>query len=89
MAKSFVLHIHTPAKTIFSGNVTSIVVPGADGYLGVLAEHAPLISALKDGTVTTHDDAGITTSYRLKGRGFLEVLNNNAILLLDSAEPVI
>ena len=89
MANSFTLHIHTPAKSIFNGRITSLVAPGVDGYLGILAGHAPIISFLKDGTVTIHDDSGKISSYRLKGRGCLEVLNNNATLLLDSAEPVV
>jgi F-type H+-transporting ATPase subunit epsilon len=53
----------------------------------VLAHHAPLITALKEGRLEMRDPSGHVTAYRVGG-GFLEVSNNVASVLADSAEPL-
>lgn len=45
------LNIISPEKTIFAGQVSSVIIPGADGRFGVLPDHAPLISPLKEGII--------------------------------------
>jgi F0F1-type ATP synthase epsilon subunit len=52
------------------------------GYLGVLADHAPIIAALADGKITATDDSGKTNIFDSKGGGFLEVVKNKAVILL-------
>ena len=64
----------------------ALQVPGSEGYLGILAHHAPLITALKAGRLDVRDATGRVTSYDVTG-GFLEVSNNRASVLADSAEP--
>lgn len=51
MAKTQRLDIVTPEKVVFSEEIDFIVAPGADGELGILPEHAPLVTALKIGTM--------------------------------------
>ena len=85
MAETFQLSVITPTETLLDEQVSSIVVPGSEGYLGVLANHAPLITALAPGRLEVRDAAGEQTFYALSG-GFLEVSNNKAILLADSME---
>lgn len=46
------LNIISPEKKIFSGAVSSVVIPGIAGRFGVHPDHAPLISPLKEGTIT-------------------------------------
>ena len=46
MAATFYLSVISPTRTLLEEEVTSIIVPGSEGYLGVLANHAPLIAAL-------------------------------------------
>lgn len=75
------LQIFTQEKMAFDGQVTSIVVPGEEGYLGVLANHAPLISTLGDGVLTIRT-ANKSTEYAISG-GFLEVHRNRATILAD------
>ena len=82
--KVFRLEILTPQKTVFTGMVTSLVAPGTIGYLGVLANHAPLMTTLVPGTVTFRDPAGATQKLQSTGGGFLDVAKNRATILADS-----
>lgn len=45
------LEIVSPEATLFSSNVDSVVVPGVNGEFEMLANHAPIVSLLKEGTV--------------------------------------
>ncbi len=80
---TFDLTILTPEKTVFSGAVEYAQVPGSEGYLGVLAHHAALVTALAEGTLTVRDAAGAESRWLVHG-GFFEVSNNQATVLADS-----
>lgn len=86
MAALYSINIKTPQKTVFEGSIGSLVAPGAIGYVGILANHAPFITILVPGKISLHDNSGKTLIFRSNGDGLLEVLNNNATLLLDSVE---
>ena len=81
---TFLLRLVTPQKLLLEAEVAYIQVPGSEGYLGVLAHHAPLITALQEGKMEVRDAAGRTTAYHVTG-GFLEVSDNRATVLADSA----
>lgn len=83
---TFTLAILTPSREEFAGQVSSLVVPGAEGYLGILAHHAPLITPLAAGNLELRFPDGRTALYYVSG-GFLEVSRNKAIVLADSLEP--
>ncbi len=85
MDKSFQLEILTPRRQLFSGPVTSLVAPGALGYLGVLANHAPLVTTLVPGRVTFREPAGGPRTLECGGSGLLEVYRNTATLLMEEA----
>ncbi len=80
---SFSLQILTPKRKVFSGEVSSLVAPGELGYLGILSNHAPLVTTLVPGKVTFRDPAGGTQTLQSTGEGLLEVQHNQALLLLD------
>jgi len=82
---TFLLRLVTPQKLLLEAEVSSLQVPGSEGYLGVLAHHAPLITALQEGKLTVKDAGGRETAYHVTG-GFLEVSDNRATVLADSAE---
>jgi F-type H+-transporting ATPase subunit epsilon len=82
MAKQFRLQVFTQEKKVVDELVTSVQAPGADGYFGVLADHAPLIAALGKGNLTIASAEG-TRTLDLSG-GFMEVSNNMATILADS-----
>lgn len=75
------VEIITPDKELFNGEATSIVVPGTDGLLGILNNHAPLISSLKGGTVKLSTPEGEKT-FEVKG-GVVEVLKNKVMILAE------
>ena len=77
------LEIITPDRKVFEGEVTSAQLPGADGLFEVLNNHAPLISALKEGDVVVSGATG-RTSFHIEG-GVVEVLRNNVIVLAEGA----
>ena len=79
------LSIVTPEKTFMDEEVNSLVVPGTEGYLGILSNHAPLITALKPGRIE-YRDADDRINFLAVSGGFLEVSDNVATLLADSIE---
>jgi F-type H+-transporting ATPase subunit epsilon len=81
----FKLSVVTPEKTVFEREAVSIIAPGSEGYLGILTNHAPLITALIPGKLTVTDTSGKDTDYALSG-GFLEVSHNLVTILADAIE---
>lgn len=84
MAATYHLKILTPATIVFDGEVEAIVAPGEAGYLGVLANHAPIITTLRPGHLKVSDASGVKW-YAIK-EGILRVAKNEAILLSEAAE---
>ena len=83
MASTFHLSILTPERAVFEGDVTYVQAPGTEGYLGVLAHHAGLVTALATGTLTVRLVSGSEEHWAVSG-GFFEVSNNKATVLADS-----
>jgi F-type H+-transporting ATPase subunit epsilon len=81
----FKLSIVSPERTLFEDNVESLIVPGGDGYLGILSHHAPLISTLKVGEISFRDTDKKEVVMATSG-GFIEVSDNVASILVDTAE---
>ena len=79
------LKIVTPDKVFFEGPVEHVMAPGALGYFGILAHHAPLVTPVEKGSLTYRDEQGKTESVKVEG-GFLEVLNNRVLVLTDKVE---
>ena len=83
MANLFQVNITTAEEVIFEGKALSLVVPAELGFLGILANHAPLIANLKSGKITIRDSKDKVREFNSGGDGFVEVLNNQVTLLLD------
>lgn len=74
----------TPQGRIFHGSIESLIVPGAEGSLGIMAGHAPIVAALKNGALKLRQ-GGTERFYAING-GTLEVnTQTGAIVLTDSA----
>jgi F-type H+-transporting ATPase subunit epsilon len=78
------LEIVTSEKTVFEGEVDQVTVPGGDGVMGVLANHAPVLSTLKPGELRIR--RGTTVEEFAIGGGFVDIHDNKVIILADSAE---
>ena len=78
------LEVVTPERKILSETVDEVVLPGRDGYLGVLPGHAPLLTSLKIGQVEYRQ--GSEKSYLSLAWGFAEILPEKVTILADVAE---
>ena len=76
------LEINTPDRKIYSGEVTSVSVPGTLGRFEMLKDHAPIISTLQNGKVKIKDKEGIKI-FEVKG-GVVENLKNKIVILAES-----
>ena len=77
------LEIVAPDRLLFSGEVDEVVVPGAEGALGILPGHAPLISQLEVGVITYKAEGRETRLFC--GWGFVEVLGDKVSVLAEKA----
>ena len=84
MAKLFDLTIITPDEVLYEGKASSLVAPCALGYLGVLGDHAPLIANMKAGKITLKEESGKSIFFDSASNGFLQVLKNNVMIILNS-----
>lgn len=80
----FQLSVVAPDRTVFDDKVAGLVVPGVEGYLGILSSHEPIIAALDHGVVEAKDEAGAIQHIAITG-GFLEASDNKVIILANDA----
>jgi F-type H+-transporting ATPase subunit epsilon len=82
--KLFHLTVIQPDKVIYDGKAVSLIAPCESGYLGVMADHAALAANIVSGSITIKPQVGQpTVVVACRGKGFLEVLNNNVSLVLN------
>lgn len=74
--------ILTPDKKLFEGTAERVAAPGTDGEFEVLANHAPMVSALGLGTVVVTIAGRDTKEFEISG-GFIEVLDNKVSLMVQ------
>ena len=88
LSSGLTVELRTPEGSVFSGGVAKVVtVPGAKGPMGILPRHAALVSSLTMGVTRLFDKAG--TEWRfVTGEGFLEIKDNQVLMLVDTAEDV-
>lgn len=77
------LDILSPEEEVFSGEVETISLPGISGRLQLLNHHAPIISALTNGTIRyVLKDGKSEATYEIKG-GMVEMFDNSVVILVD------
>ena len=86
--KPFSVSLVTPDGAAFEGDAVMLIVPGADGEIGVLARHAPLIATLKSGATRVHLQGDPEPIELATGPGFFQVQQDRAIALVDDAVNV-
>ncbi len=80
------LRVVSVERSLFEGDVEFIIANGADGELGVLARHAPLMTILKPGPLRIQETIGGPEEVLFVGGGVLEVLPDRVTVLADVAE---
>ncbi|MBM3915095.1 MAG: ATP synthase F1 subunit epsilon [Sphingomonadales bacterium] len=82
------IEILTPEKKLFSGDAYGVQMPGLTGSFEVLEKHAPLISALKAGTVKVlGNKQQDLAKFSIQG-GFVEVLQNQVTVLVEGGAAI-
>lgn len=87
MADQFELELVSPESLILSEAVEMVVVPGEEGDFGVLANHAPVISNIRPGTLAVFEGGIVTQRFFLAG-GFAEVTKERCTILAEGAVRV-
>ena len=82
MADPISLRVLTAEGVAFEERAASVIAPGEVGYLGILRNHAPLVTTLKPGTLTWR--SGSASQSCQIGAGILEVRRNTVIILTDT-----
>jgi F-type H+-transporting ATPase subunit epsilon len=85
MADTFEIEIATPERLLAREQAIRSQIPAKDGYIGVLPDHAPLLSELGIGALTYTTPGNHVFSLAVSG-GFLEIKDNVVRVLSDSAE---
>ncbi len=86
MADRLQLRVYTPEAQLVDEVVREVTAPGAYGQIGVLPDHAALVTLLEDGELSYKQD-GRVVRYHIGG-GFAEVRDNVMTVLADSGEPI-
>ena len=80
MANTYSLKIITLQGTAYEGTVVHSLVPTENGFVGVLAHHAPYLVASKGGKMVLKENAGIEKDFQV-GPGFFEINHDQAVFL--------
>ena len=75
----------SPAKLLFSGDVESVVIPGTEGEMTILPQHAPILTSLRAGVVVVTSAKGAERIF-VRG-GFAEVNPKGLTVLAERAIP--
>ncbi|MGJ0391659.1 MAG: F0F1 ATP synthase subunit epsilon [Methylocystis sp.] len=84
---AFHFELVSPEKLLFSGDVESVVAPGAEGQFTVLKDHAPVMTTLKSGVVAISADDGKVEKLFVRG-GFADVNAAGFTILAELAVPL-
>ena len=84
MANSFKFELVSPEELLVSTEVTSVVVPGSEGDMTVMAEHAPTMTTIRPGIVSFTGDDGKEERYVVFG-GFADILPEGCTVLAEKA----
>lgn len=84
LPKKVLLQVVTPERSVVHEEVDEILLPGTEGYLGVLPGHTPLLTSLKIGEIKYRQ--GKETKFLAVSWGFAEVLPDKVTVLADLAE---
>ncbi|GJE56597.1 MULTISPECIES: F0F1 ATP synthase subunit epsilon [Methylobacterium] len=76
-----------PERTLYSGEVEAVQIPGTEGEMTVLPGHAPVLTTLKVGVITVTEKAGSGKRIYVQG-GFADIGPNSVTVLAERAAPI-
>jgi F-type H+-transporting ATPase subunit epsilon len=76
----------SPERMLFEGDVESVIAPAFDGEVGILQDHAPMMTLLGRGELRLRT-GGDTRRFAVEG-GFLQVVDNTVRVVTESASPL-
>lgn len=85
MADTMQFDLVSPERKLASGQATSVLIPGADGDLTAMPDHAPLVTTLRPGILIVEMDGG-RQEFAVTG-GFAQVSADGTTVLADEALP--
>jgi F-type H+-transporting ATPase subunit epsilon len=86
MAEKIAFDLVSPERLLLSCTADMVTVPGTEGYMGVMAGHAPLVSTLRAGMIDVQTD-GKDDRYFIRG-GFAEISPAKITVLAEEAVPM-
>ena len=87
MAETTQFELVSPEKLLFSEATEMVVIPGSEGYFGVLPRHAPMISTLNPGVIDVYNNGSVTERIFVAG-GFAEVTETRCTVLAEEARKL-
>ncbi len=84
MADKLHFSLVSPAKELFSGEVDHVIAPGTDGEFGVLVNHAPFMTTLKNGIVRVLEGDAVKMRIFVRG-GFADITPDGLTILAEEA----
>ena len=84
MADTFKFELVSPERLLVSTDVVSVVIPGSEGEMTVMAKHAPVMSTLRPGVITVELASGDKQQFVVFG-GFVDVLPDGCTVLAEAA----
>jgi len=85
MADALHLTIVSPSKQVFDGEATLVEIPGIEGDMGVLPQHAPTLSMLREGIITVHTIDKAVIRYKVMS-GYADITPTSCTILSESIE---
>ena len=86
MADTFTFELVSPERLLASGAAQTVVLPGADGDMGIYGSHAPVMTTLRPGLVQVEMEGGETQEYFVRG-GFADVTPDSVTVLAEYSTP--
>ena len=87
MVKPLNIEIISPSGYLFSGTCHMAVIPATNGEMGIMSDHESVITSLKEGKISIYDDQqNITDQFEISA-GFVEVLEDKLLALVETLRP--
>jgi len=86
MADGFTFELVSPEKLLLSGDASIVAIPGSEGDMGIMANHAPVMTSLRPGIVVAEMGDGNSQSFFVRG-GFADITPTALTVLAEFAVP--